>query len=191
MQWDFSKEFNKTDYEHEFYEFIGEESAQMFFPPPRRHELEVIEANLSFANNLSFIEFVHNPTAVFWFLINFIKMMEQGLIKLFQVHDENVDTLDIIINDYFQYKQTKIDKNKLILRQNLLSFQKKKLEITKRIFFDQGKQAQDRQSPKENGVQMEEEDLFADIPMKKGRVFSDEEESKRTQDTKFTCNYNT
>lgn len=94
----------------------------MFFPPPRRHELEVIEANLSFANNLSFIEFVHNPTAVFWFLINFIKMMEQGLIKLFKTQDDTVDTLDIIINDYFQYKQTKIDKNKLILRQNLLSF---------------------------------------------------------------------
>lgn len=34
---------------------------------------------------------------------------------------------------------------------------------------------------------MDEEDLFADIPMKKGRVFSDEE-SKRTEDTKFASN---
>ena len=64
------------DADQEFYEFITDDGCKMFFPPPRRHELEIIEKHLSHGNNLCFIDSVENPTAVFWYLINFIKNME-------------------------------------------------------------------------------------------------------------------
>lgn len=173
----------QADIDQEFLEFMNEDGIKMFFPPPRRHELEIIEGNLAFANNLSFIEYVQNPTAVFWFLINYLKMTDQGMIKLFRNQEENVDTVDQIIEDYFQYKHTRIDKNKVILRQNLLSFQKKKLQLTKRIFFEGGKRPATQAS---KPVVMEEEDLFADIPIKNKKNRLSDEESKRTEDTKMT-----
>lgn len=54
----------------------------MFFPPPRRHELEIIEKHMAIGNNPAFLESVNNPTVVFWFLINIIKNMDHSLIQM-------------------------------------------------------------------------------------------------------------
>jgi len=85
----------------------------MFFHPPRRHEIEIIEIHIANGNNLSFIDDVKNPTAVFWYLICFLKNIDEDLVGGFS---------DIIQN-YDSYKLTKHDINKIIKRQNIFRFQ--------------------------------------------------------------------
>ena len=52
----------------------------LVFTPPHRVELEYIEINLSIASNLDFIDTVKNPAAVFWYLISFIKNLDDSLV---------------------------------------------------------------------------------------------------------------
>jgi len=52
-----------------------EDNCKMFLPPPRRHELEIIEKHLSLCNNLDFINKVHNPPAIYQYLISLVKNM--------------------------------------------------------------------------------------------------------------------
>ena len=70
----------------------------MFFPPPRRHELEIIEKHLSCGNNLCFIDTVENPTAVFWFLISYLKNMGQSLV--------NIETSNSVANKVIRHTES-------------------------------------------------------------------------------------
>ena len=81
MDFDFDQVVILQDVNAEFYEFVSEDGCKMFFPPPRRHELEIIEKHISIGHNPAFLESVHNPTVVFWFLINLIKNMEHSLMN--------------------------------------------------------------------------------------------------------------
>ena len=73
LDFDFEQNIVLQDNDYEFYEFVADDGSKMFFPPPRRHELEIIEKNISLLNNNSYINDIKNPTAIFWFLINLIK----------------------------------------------------------------------------------------------------------------------
>jgi hypothetical protein len=99
---------------------------------------------------------------IFWFLINYVKNMDGGLLpaELYrpvgEAEGREEVSLRTVIEDYFQYKLTRLDYNKTILKQNLLSFQKEKLVLTRRVFTDQNIG---------NGIeeQMDESELFEDL----------------------------
>ena len=56
------------------------ENCKMFLPPPRRHELDIIEKHIALCNNLEFISKVQNPSVVYQYLISLIKNMGGQLI---------------------------------------------------------------------------------------------------------------
>ena len=96
----------------------------MFFHPPRRHEIEIVEMHLSHGNNLNFIDDVKNPTAIFWYLICFLKNIDTDLVGAFKE----------LIDEWHEYVPTKNDVNKIIYRQNLDKFHQTKLHKTKLEF---------------------------------------------------------
>ena len=149
------------------------EKSKLFFARPHRHEIETIQYHLAVANNLSFLENVSNPSAIFWFLIHYLKQMEDGLIPPNQMLKKQVQdgpdllttestlehrqrSINFLVNDYYKYRKQKKDANQIILRQNLLAFQKEKLALTKQIFK---LRAGDK-------TEMQESELFAGVPRK-------------------------
>ena len=54
-------------------------SLECFFYPPSSHEIEIIEAHIANANNLSFLDSVLNPPAIFWYMIHYLKNIENDL----------------------------------------------------------------------------------------------------------------
>ena len=75
LDFDFSSPIRLSDKEGVLYEFVTDDNTSMFFPPPRRHELEIIEKHLSLAGNIEFLSTVKNPSAIFWFVVIAIKKM--------------------------------------------------------------------------------------------------------------------
>ena len=107
MDFDFDQVVILQDSNADFYEFVSEDGCKMFFPPPRRHELEIIEKHMSIGNNPAFLEQVNNPTVVFWFLISIIKNMDHSLIDM-----KTTDglTLKEVCIQYHLYKPRPQDK---------------------------------------------------------------------------------
>lgn len=149
------------------------EKSKLFFARPHRHEIEMIQYHLAVANNLSFLENVNNPSATFWFLIHYLKQMQDGLIPPNQMKGKQVQdgpdllgsqstfehkqrSINFIVNNYYKYRKQKKDANQIILRQNLLAFQKEKLALTKQIF----------KVGKPDRTEMQESELFAGVPKK-------------------------
>ena len=91
----------------------------MFFPPPRRHELEIIEKHISVGNNPGFLESVNNPTVVFWFLINLIKNMDHTLTDFKTLDGTSLKT---VCKKWHAYKPKPQDKQKILYKRSLNKF---------------------------------------------------------------------
>ena len=85
------------------------ENCKMFLPPPRRHELDIIEKHIALCNNLEFISKVQNPSVVYQYLISLIKNMGGQLIQ--------IDSFEQVVDSYHEY--VKQDLNIIIHRKKL------------------------------------------------------------------------
>lgn len=158
------------DADSEFYEFVADDGSKMFFPPPRRHELEIIEKHLAIFNNNNFIEEVNNPTVIFWFLINLIKNWDHQLTNFpinIDLNEERQSMNDILI-DYYKYIPTKRDNHHIIHQNNINKFNKRKFEAIKKLF----------NHLTETQLQMDEDDLFADLQDSHIRQSNQEKQDK-------------
>ena len=155
LDFDFDQNIVLQDADSEFYEFVADDGSKMFFPPPRRHELEIIEKHLAIFNNNNFIEEVNNPTAIFWFLINLIKNWDHQLTEFpinIDINEERQSMNDILI-DHHKYIPTKRDNHHIIHQNNINKFNKRKFDAIKKLFNHLS----------ETQLQMDEHDLFADL----------------------------